>query len=98
VKSPIERRDQQGHPISTVTSTPDSVTVSEVLIHCLGKPPHQWAQQDQNRVARCLQILGYTRHRVGPRGAREYRYLRQKTGTPIPADWDIDEKEGGQYG
>lgn len=93
VKSPVQRFDPQGHPICVLTSTSDSVTLPDVLIHCLGKPQHQWVQQDANRVARCLRVLGFTRHRLGRRGGREYRYLRQKTGTPSLADRDTDQKE-----
>jgi predicted P-loop ATPase len=39
VMDPVERLDQHGHPIGLFTSTRDSVTVSEVLVHCLGKTP-----------------------------------------------------------
>jgi hypothetical protein len=94
VGAPVERLDPQGHPVGPFSSTCESVTVSEVLIHCIGKAPHQWLQLDINRVARCLQILGFTRRRVGPRGSRIYRYFRRKTGTRGEADWDIDPRRG----
>jgi hypothetical protein len=96
VADPTDRLDQHGHPVSTLTSTFESVTVSDVLIHCLGKAPHQWVQSDMNRVARCLQVLGFARRKVGPRHAREYRYFRQKTETPTASGRDTVREEDTQ--
>jgi predicted P-loop ATPase len=52
------------------------VTVDQVLRTCVEKLPSGWNQGDKNRVARCLQAIGWTRKR-GPkdqRGHREWRY------------------------
>jgi predicted P-loop ATPase len=52
------------------------VSIQNVLTQCIEKPRAQWTQQDRNRVARCLRTMGWRRHRVGPRGDREWRYKR----------------------
>jgi predicted P-loop ATPase len=49
---------------------------SEILTLCIEKPKAQWTQQDKNRIARCLRAMGWCRHKVGPRGGREWRYKR----------------------
>jgi hypothetical protein len=56
----------------------DTISVTEVLASCIGKPKTQWTQADKNRVARSLRALGWKRfqHRHGP--SREWRYRRTK--------------------
>ena len=56
----------------------DTISVTEVLASCIGKPQTQWTQADKSRVARSLRVLGWKRfqHRHGPR--REWRYRRTK--------------------
>jgi hypothetical protein len=54
----------------TLTDT----SVSEVLEHALGIEKGRWSQIDQNRVARCLVSMGFTRHKVRQDGVREWRY------------------------
>jgi predicted P-loop ATPase len=79
VLAPMERLDETGNPMIPSTLTTDSVTVGDVLAHCLGKRPGLWTRSDENRVARVLTALGWKRHRVGPRNARQYRYLNPGT-------------------
>jgi len=55
----------------------ESVSVSEVLELCLEKNKGEWAQRDQNRVARSLRAKGWERYqqRTGPGPKnREHRY------------------------
>ena len=39
----------------------DTISVTEVLTSCIGKPQTQWTQADKNRVARSLRVLGWKR-------------------------------------
>lgn len=75
LKNPQRRIDQTGHPIAEMTSTPDSVTVAEILIHCIGKRLNSWTQTDQNRVARSLTAMRWTRYQRRIPGGREWRYM-----------------------
>jgi hypothetical protein len=56
----------------------DTISVTEVLASCIGKPQTQWTQADKNRVARSLRVLRWKRfqHRHGK--FREWRYRRTK--------------------
>ena len=78
VEHPSERHDGTGHPSTPFTSDRDSVTVADVLTHCIGKRPDQWFQSDKNRVARCLSRLGWERYQVRTGGNRIWRYRRMK--------------------
>jgi predicted P-loop ATPase len=85
IKKPTERLDQQGHPLVPFTSNRESVTMADVLSHCIGKPVAQQSQADMNRVARYFRFMKWCRRRVGPRGSREWRYFRSKTARPTGA-------------
>lgn len=51
------------------------VTVGEILEKALGIEKGRWTQADQNRVARCLITMGFTRCKARrPGGRREWRY------------------------
>jgi predicted P-loop ATPase len=75
LKNPSARLDQTGHPLAELTSTCESVTVRDVLIHCLGKPPDAWVQADQNRVARSLRAAGWKRRQQRNDNERQWRYF-----------------------
>lgn len=79
LKNPIERFDNTGHPLAELTSTYESVTVSDVLIHCIGKRPETWTQADQNRVARSLTSKGWKRKLKRTDNGREWRYFAPVT-------------------
>jgi hypothetical protein len=78
IKHPAQREAiEGGHAYQTevpVTpwyrSEPEKISVSDVLIHCLGKPKDRLTQADQNQVARCLQHAKYERKKEG---AGEFR-------------------------
>jgi predicted P-loop ATPase len=72
--NPKERLDGQGHPLGPFASTPESVTMRDVLTHAIGKREDLWTPQDSSRVSRCLRYLGYERRRIGPRNDRQWRY------------------------
>lgn len=52
----------------------ETVSIAEVLTHCLEKRKDQWTQLDKNRVARCLRSRGWTRYKARAGGDREWRY------------------------
>jgi hypothetical protein len=76
LEQPDQRHDRDGHPVLPFTSEIDSVTVTDVLIHCIGKRQDQWVQSDKNRVARCLRSLGFERYNARRGADREWRYRR----------------------
>ena len=49
----------------------------------------RWTQSDQNRVARCLKVLGWERH-CGPRPLREWRYRRV---APVESGTDAKDRD-----
>jgi predicted P-loop ATPase len=52
----------------------DSVSIRDILEHCLFVPTERWTRADKNRVAATLRFLGWTDRQTGPRGHREWRY------------------------
>jgi predicted P-loop ATPase len=76
LEAPAERIDDRGHPIASFNSNPESVSIPDVLAHCVGKPLEMWTQSDKMRVAACLTSLGWERYKAGPKKAREWRYRR----------------------
>jgi predicted P-loop ATPase len=48
-------------PIEPFTSTADRVSITDVLVHCIGKPIDRHAQADRNQVQRCLKHNGWIR-------------------------------------
>ena len=74
LNAPKQRRDPN-YTVPALTSTEEFVTVTDILIHCIGKRPDTWVQTDQNRVARSLTAKGWKRKlkRIGRE--REWRYL-----------------------
>jgi predicted P-loop ATPase len=75
LKNPTQRFDQTGHPVAELGSTPESVTVPDVLLHCIGKRLDMWTQADQNRVARSLRAKGCKRKLKRTGNEREWRYF-----------------------
>jgi predicted P-loop ATPase len=62
-------------PVSEFRSTRDRVTITDILVHCIGKPLDRCFQSDKNQVVRCLVHAGWkrTQERSGPdRGIRFY--------------------------
>jgi predicted P-loop ATPase len=76
LESPSQRVNADGRRVAEFTSSADSVTISDVLHHCIGKPLEMWNQADKNRIASCLTALDWERHRSGPKNAREWRYRK----------------------
>ena len=54
-------------PITPFNSTRVAVTITDVLVHAVGKKLEACTQADRNQVARCLTHAGWThkRKRVG---------------------------------
>jgi putative DNA primase/helicase len=77
VEKPKQRTDPLGCPLPPMSSEPDSVTVADVLIHCVGKRSDTLTQMDQNRVARSLKSQGWERYQTRTdAGSREWRYRK----------------------
>ena len=77
IEQPTQRHDGTGHPLTPFTSDCNTVTVSDVLTHCIGKRPDQWTQADKNRVGRSLRALGWEPHRARTRNGLERRFRRE---------------------
>jgi predicted P-loop ATPase len=76
LQSPSQRYNGAGQALQPFTSDSQSVTIADVLNHCVGKPQDQWSQSDKNRVARCLRSLGFERYKARRGADRELRYRR----------------------
>ena len=76
LETPTQRIDTHGHPFAEFTSTRDSVTIADVLHHCIGKPLGMWSQSDKIRVSGCLTSLEWERYKGGQKNAREWRYRK----------------------
>jgi predicted P-loop ATPase len=57
-------------PVTPFVSTRDGVTVTDVLLHAIGKPLERCTQADRNQVSRCLIHNGWTRKQSG---SKEHR-------------------------
>jgi hypothetical protein len=63
IRNPTQRLDSTGHPVASFTSRLDSISIDDILSHCVGKRLDQQTQGDKNRVARCLRAAGWERYR-----------------------------------
>jgi predicted P-loop ATPase len=70
------RLDEHGQLVATLRLDVDSVSINEILHHCIGKPLEMWTQTDKNRVAASLQSLGWERFKYGTKNPREWRYRK----------------------
>lgn len=57
------------------TSDTESVTSTDVLLHCIRKRLDQLTQADKNRVSRCLVRLKWQRRQARGGSARQWRYF-----------------------
>lgn len=78
VGQPSERYDDKGHPLAPFSSNAESVSINDVLTHCIGKRQDQWTQADKNRVGRCLRALGWARYRERIGDNLEWRFRREE--------------------
>lgn len=67
--------DAWAKPIAAYLAERTDTSIGEVLQEALSLEPSFWGQSEQNRVARCLRVLGWERYR-GPRPQREWKYRR----------------------
>ena len=70
--------------IAQYLQTQTDVAVSDVLLSHLIIDRAKWSQAEQNRVARCLKVLGWSRYRStspAPYQKRPWRYRR-----PVPVE------------
>ena len=64
--------------IANWSETQETVSITEVLEHCLQKRRDQWTQQDKVRIGRCLRAHGWERFNSGLRSRREWRFRRRE--------------------
>jgi predicted P-loop ATPase len=78
LQNPTERFDQDkdGHPVPVgeFSSTKDSVTIDDILVHCIGKPLDRWTHLDKVGVSNCLTALKWEQYFAGPKSRRQRRY------------------------
>lgn len=74
LEDPAQRSDELGHPLGEFQSTKTSVSLDDVLSHCIGKRPDQWTQGDKLRISRCLTALGWRRRRRREGRKSPWRY------------------------
>ena len=74
VKKPERRTDSIGNPLADMTSTSESVTITDILTHCIGKRSDTWTQADKIRVGRCLRAQGWQTYRARIGENLEWRY------------------------
>jgi predicted P-loop ATPase len=65
--------------ISSFIGTRNEVGLSEILQDALHLEKGRWGQTEQNRIARCLASLGWSRVQVRTGDKREWRYRRPVT-------------------
>lgn len=75
IEDPDCRFDEHGHPVADFESSKGRVTITDVLVHCIGKPKAQWTQADKLRVQRCLTSARYDRRYLGSREKRQWVYV-----------------------
>jgi hypothetical protein len=81
---PSQRYDEKGHPILPYSAASDSVTITDILLHCLNKREGTWSQIDKNRIGRCLRALRWERYSRRDGRRVEHRY-RQAAPREVPA-------------
>ena len=74
LQCPREWFDALNHAVAPFSSDSVSVTIADILAHCLAKPVGQWTQADQNRVARVLRSHSWQRFKARDGDRREWRY------------------------
>jgi predicted P-loop ATPase len=78
VQSPVRRDPDSVGSTIRFSSNSESVTVSDVLAHCIGKRQDLWTQGDKNRVARCLKAIRYERYKSREGDSSSWRYRQRK--------------------
>lgn len=66
LEDPQQARDEHGHSSfdPDFVSTKQSVTITDILKHCIGKDQQFWTQTDKNRVGRSLRTAGWELRKV----------------------------------
>ena len=82
IEKPTQRLDRgqsQAIPVEPFDSDDGRVTVTDVLVHAIGKPIDRLIQADRNQVARCLARAGWERKQVRAGSIRKWFYVRSVT-------------------
>ena len=80
LEDPRQRYETDGGaqlPVMPFTSTTERVTITDILVHCIGKPVEKHTQADSNQVSRCLTHNGWIRKQSGRKAERgNWFYVR----------------------
>lgn len=74
--NPTQRSDTKGVPITPFDSDPDAVTITDVLLHAVGKDVEDLTQRDRNDATRCLRHNKWIRKRIRSKGSQPGFYVR----------------------
>jgi predicted P-loop ATPase len=81
LEEPTQRCGRAGEsgtrlPLEPFDSTRERVTITDVLLHAIGKPLDRFTQMDQNSVQRCLVHAGWKRRQCRVELSRKWFYVR----------------------
>ncbi len=74
--NPAQRFLTQTQPVEPYSTTRDSTTALEILLHVIGKRASEITLADHARIGRSMRSLRWSRRRVGSREDRDWRYVR----------------------
>ncbi len=75
--NPCQRTDAQGHPVAPLSSDIRSVTIPDILHHCIGKELKHWTRADEMTVAGVLKSLRWERFRKRDGNSLGWKYRRK---------------------
>ncbi len=87
IENPVQRESREGiHgdllPVMPFDSELGRVTITDVLLHCVGKDLDRLAQPDRNQVQRCLTHAGWERKQDRSRGPKRGKWFY------VRPDWE----------
>jgi putative DNA primase/helicase len=85
IDDPKQRYETDGGalPIEPFDSDEERVTVTDILVHGIGKDVDRCTQQDKNQVARCLTRNGWKRKQVRQSARLKWFYVRTSPVSPV---------------
>jgi predicted P-loop ATPase len=88
IENPTQRETRDGFhgdllPITPFDSEPGKVTITDILLHCVGKDLDRLTQPDRNQVQRCLTHAGWERKQIRRGERRTWFYVRPESVTSV---------------
>ena len=83
IEDPVQRMESAGGegeviPLTPFDSTSERVTITDILLHAIGKPLDRLTQADRNQAQRCLVHHGWTRKQDRSRGNLRGKWFYQR--------------------